>query len=474
MPPAKHRQKLPKPPPAILSVLTALRNLVEDPLWSSPNPPLNELHTLLSQIQRLQTASPYYTSIIPTRTPSTLATFTAWLSEHGLDPATSPFRLGFLDSHHDNATLFATRRIPKHQLFICVSDALILAPDRSAGSPLSLLLKSAPAVAAMPSLTLVLQLLLESAAPSSRFAPYINALPASFSIPLCAFSPDDLLALAPSRAAEAAIKTLRATARDYTHIYSLLHRNKIPGLPASLLSWDNYVWATAVAMTRQNQIPAGKGTQCALVPVWDMCNHSPGPATTAVGLSADGEVVVESKAMRDFEEGEAITMSYGERPNVELLLYSGFVQTDNEYDKVALDLRLTKEMALAKFKAKVVLGKVNMTVEELEGEQGWIVPLTVDASNESAERALGVARVMVARKESVGRLLKGGEESMRKPLEGEEEDKARRVVREAAERKVQEYKEVREGVSKAAQELIGKLHEEEKKVYQHVLTCLET
>lgn len=474
--------KAPKPPAGALSLVESLQHLVEDHVrWaSSADDCLLQLHVSLARLRKLQSESRHYPSLIPHRSPESFEAFTAWLVSHGLDTATAPFRLSFLAGEsHDNATLFATRPIASGELFVRISEGLILTPDLSASSPLRALVDALPALAAMPSLALVLQLLLEAANPASRFAPYVAVLPAAFTIPLTNFGPADVAALAPSRAAEAAVKTLRATVRDYTHVYTALHRNRIPGIPVSLLSLENYLWATSVAMTRQNELPVRGPGRFALVPVWDMCNHSPGLATTSVGVSQpDGEVVVESRAMCDFAEGEPITMCYGKRPNMELLLYSGFVQPDNENDKVPLDLLLQADADLAKFKAKVVLAKARIAVEELDDGRGWIVPLSIDASAESGERALAVARVMAAEKDRIGEILKSGEGLPRSPLADEvEEAGAKAIVRKALQSALKDYEEAEERrpetLSPVAKELVVQLHNEERKLYRRMLSVFK-
>ncbi|KAL8168972.1 UNVERIFIED_CONTAM: Histone-lysine N-methyltransferase setd3, partial [Gekko kuhli] len=43
-------------------------------------------------------------------------------------------------------------------------------------------------------------------------------------------------------------------------------------------TYDDYRWAVSSVMTRQNQIPAEDGSRVtlALIPLWDMCNHTNG------------------------------------------------------------------------------------------------------------------------------------------------------------------------------------------------------
>lgn len=56
--------------------------------------------------------------------------------------------------------------------------------------------------------------------------------------------------------------------------------------------------------TRQNMIPVDEKTvQVALIPIWDMCNHTDGKITTYYDLPTQ---MCESRAVKDFKKGEQV------------------------------------------------------------------------------------------------------------------------------------------------------------------------
>ena len=116
------------------------------------------------------------------------------------------------------------------------------------------------------------------------------------------------------------------------------------------LTFAEFRWAVAIVMTRQNHIPLekGNGLDLVLIPVWDMCNHSDGEITTFFNQETQ---LTEFHAMRDFRQGEQVYIFYGERPNSELLLYSGFVYGDaNKFDRIKLRLALNQNDPLVTLK----------------------------------------------------------------------------------------------------------------------------
>lgn len=466
-----------KPPPGVLSAVEDIKGFVQDHIrWAVADYTCHEeLDRMLARLRRLQRDTKHFRSVIPTRTADAFSKFTAWLTEHGYEADKSPFRFDFAAGESgDNATLFATRDIPKDELFIRVTGDLILVPDLSPESPIGRLVAAVPALSDMPSITLALTVLLEASDPKSRFAPYIGVLPATFTIPFGNFSAADSAALRPSPAASGVIKSIRAQIRNYTFIYSALHRMRLPEFPVSIFSVNNYIWAVSVAMTRQNAIPVRSPPPLALIPVWDMCNHQPGPGTTSISLTGDGDVLVESRAMRTFKAGEPITMFYGERPNTQLLQFSGFVQPDNAYDFVPIYLHLAPDADLAAFKAKVVLGKMEVEAKELDAGRGWIIPLQITTGADSIERALSVARILVTGKDGISAMLKSGSGLPCDPLEDESEElTAQEIVRNTLFNALNTYQESEKGTGHAAsdqaKELISQLHDEEKKL---LLTAL--
>ena len=96
------------------------------------------------------------------------------------------------------------------------------------------------------------------------------------------------------------------------------------GFTTQTFTLDAFMWAVAIVMTRQNNVPLGverdgKATSVlSLVPVFDMANHEDGEFST--DFRTDAEAGGEGKgglvcfAKRDFEQGEQLRIFYGVAP----------------------------------------------------------------------------------------------------------------------------------------------------------------
>ena len=102
--------------------------------------------------------------------------------------------------------------------------------------------------------------------------------------------------------------------------------------------YRDFCWAVASVTTRQNKVPL-KGDDgshdLALIPLWDMCNHTEGEITTGYDPVARQCVCY---AAHPVAAGEEICIYYGPRPNSELLLHSGFVYAGNQRDFLKIKL----------------------------------------------------------------------------------------------------------------------------------------
>ncbi|KAF7251955.1 Actin-histidine N-methyltransferase [Varanus komodoensis] len=118
-------------------------------------------------------------------------------------------------------------------------------------------------------------------------------------------------------------------------------------------TYDDYRWAVSSVMTRQNQIPAEDGSRVtlALIPLWDMCNHTNGLITTGYNLEDDR---CECVALQDFKAGEQIYIFYGTRSNAEFVIHSGFFFDNNSHDRVKIKLGVSKSDRLYAMKAEVL------------------------------------------------------------------------------------------------------------------------
>jgi SET domain len=326
-----------------LNIVTNLEVLVmDDARWSAEDEIAQSLFKLDESLANLRRAQAERDLVLRPRTPERFSDFFDWLNANGMDTSDAPYRIGLVeDDDTDNATLFATQDIREGELITTIPSSVMMTTETALGSAIGNFISKVLPLRSAPSVTLALHVLAEALDESSRFSPYIGILPSSFSIPYSMpFTAEHFLALRPSAAHVRAIKTTRSQVVQYTKLYNLLSRDPAAcsALPLERFTYRNFEWAISVVMTRQNSLVSdgsGQSPLLALVPVWDLCNHAQGRQTTSVLLDqASGLTQVECTAMRNFSSGDPITIFYGQRSNVDLLLYSGFVQPENPHDLV--------------------------------------------------------------------------------------------------------------------------------------------
>nr|CAD7194675.1 unnamed protein product [Timema douglasi] len=106
-------------------------------------------------------------------------------------------------------------------------------------------------------------------------------------------------------------------------------------------------------MTRQNFVPSADGTGMvhALIPLWDMCNHTNGQLTTTFSPELDRS---ECTACRSYSSGDQVFIFYGSRSNADLFVHNGFVFGDNHHDSMRLKLGVSKADPLQAERAKLL------------------------------------------------------------------------------------------------------------------------
>ncbi|GAM27406.1 hypothetical protein SAMD00019534_105810, partial [Acytostelium subglobosum LB1] len=224
-----------------------------------------------------------------------------------------------------------------HKLFMTQETALKSFGDKVAKDRMFMML---------PNMPLVIQLIQEKVAKQSFWAPYIRMLPKTYKTSLY-FTLDEYRLLQGSPVLDEAINTFRNTIRQYCYLYDFLTKN-IGIVSTSVFTWEMYVWALSTLMSRQNQIPLTAppkgghghyhGSQMSLVPFWDLCNHLVSGRITTF-YETDRHALTCS-AVKPFKAGDQVYIHYGDRNNVQLLLYSGFCLKNNPYDNFKLKLQL--------------------------------------------------------------------------------------------------------------------------------------
>jgi hypothetical protein len=191
---------------------------------------------------------------------------------------------------------------------------------------------------------------------SSRWAPYINALPAEVLSPLC-WSRAELRQLAGTRL-EGAVKGQREALRQQTEVWVpfLLARLREqldllpPGAAATersaaadtlavaerALTPDRVVWARSCVWSRAFSLYLNGTRTAALVPLGDLLDHSSGARVEWHTDDAAGTFTIISH--QTIPLGGAVYNNYGERSNEELLLGYGFVIEENPADTLHVQL----------------------------------------------------------------------------------------------------------------------------------------
>lgn len=191
---------------------------------------------------------------------------------------------------------------------------------------------------------LMLILMVEKLKPNSSWRPYIDILPKKYSIPLY-YTRAQMEIIKDTEAFVPAVKLFKSIMVQHTGWYlglvteinttHTLESNSVARLLKDCLTLELVRWARATVMTRQNLIPhLDEGSENvemipALIPFWDMANHSPnGYLSTDYNDSTD---TVESFTINDINRGDQINIYYGDRHNTDMLINNGFFCRENDF-----------------------------------------------------------------------------------------------------------------------------------------------
>ncbi|XP_067335479.1 actin-histidine N-methyltransferase [Channa argus] len=250
--------------------------------------------------------------------------------------------------------LQATRDIKAEELFLWIPRKMLMTVESAQNSVLGPLYSQDRILQAMGNVTLALHLLCERANPVSLWLPYIRSLPQEYDTPLY-YQQDEVQLLLGTQAVQDVLNQYKNTARQYAYFYKLVQTHPAASkLPLKdSFTFDDYRWAVSSVMTRQNQIPTEDGSRVtlALIPLWDMCNHTNGLITTGYNLEDDR---CECVALQDYKENEQIYIFYGTRSNSEFVIHNGFFFQDNSHDRVKIKLGVSKSERLYAMKAEVL------------------------------------------------------------------------------------------------------------------------
>ncbi|XP_064403787.1 actin-histidine N-methyltransferase-like [Halichondria panicea] len=196
----------------------------------------------------------------------------------------------------------------------------------------------------MPNVTLAMHLLNERYSTNSFWKPYIDSLPHEYTTPFF-YHKDDLKELQSSPCLVKAIVQIRNVSKLYAHLHRLVRTTCDPSLPLFEAGFflDDFLWAVSAVMSRQNEIPEkadGSNNVLALIPLWDLCNHTEGHMSTFYNLE---EGTCDCYALEDTPTGEEFLIFYGSRANYDLLIHQGFVFMRNKSDALQIRLGLSTD-----------------------------------------------------------------------------------------------------------------------------------
>ncbi|KAG2457577.1 actin-histidine N-methyltransferase [Polypterus senegalus] len=274
----------------------------------------------------------------------------AWALENSA--STEGFEISYFPE--EGFGLKATKQIKAEELFLWVPRKMLMTVESAKNSVLGPLYSQDRILQAMGNITLAFHLLCERADPNSFWLPYIKTLPNEYDTPLY-FEEEEVQYLQSTQAIQDVFSQYKNTARQYAYFYKVIqtHPNASKLPLKDSFTYDDYRWAVSSVMTRQNQIPTEDGNRVtlALIPLWDMCNHTNGLITTGYNLEDDR---CECVALQDYKADEQIYIFYGTRSNAEFVIHNGFFFDNNSHDRVKIKLGVSKSERLYAMKAEVL------------------------------------------------------------------------------------------------------------------------
>ncbi|XP_073241569.1 actin-histidine N-methyltransferase-like [Porites lutea] len=314
-----------------------------------------KLRTLVEKIREKQTDLSLFGASDHSRQDN-IAGFIKWFNENG--GKADSVEIGHYGQQ--GLGLKAIADIKSGELFASIPRKLMMSAETARNSELAPLIEKDNILRVMQNACLVLHVYCEKLKKNSFWKPYLDILPTSYSTTLY-FSIDEMQDLKGSPAFSEALKLYRNIARQYAYLYQRIQQfsPETAKLPLrNHFTFDDHRWAVSTVITRQNKIPSTTGEPTlALIPMWDICNHSNGTITTGYVVAEDS---CQSFSMKDFSAGEQVYIFYGERSNADLLVHNGFVYESNSHDRVTIQLGVSKSDPLYSLK-ETLLTALRMT-----------------------------------------------------------------------------------------------------------------
>ncbi|CAB4067039.1 SETD3 [Lepeophtheirus salmonis] len=198
----------------------------------------------------------------------------------------------------------------------------IMSSETARDSSIGSLIEKDPMLKTMHNVALTLHLLIEKNSPASFWGTLYQRSPTYVD----------------------ALKQYKFVARQYAYFYRKFQNTML----RDYFTYDEYRWAVSTVTTRQNKVPCTKPDSYglsimanALIPFWDMANHSVKPPVLSTDFDIDSDSLL-CLANQNFKAGQEFTIFYGVRGNMDFLIHNGFIPLNNEYNFYSLKIGFGK------------------------------------------------------------------------------------------------------------------------------------
>ena len=291
--------------------------------------------------------------------------------------------------------VFVTRDVPSDEVLIEIPRSLFLTTESIEESIILKGMLKDDLIADVQSVQLAIKLIYERYKDKSEWDPYIRAPPRTYAT-VYYWSLSDIELIKGTPIFRDVLRTLTIAVRAYYEAYLAVFVHEM--MRKSLFTYDTFIWALSAVYSRQNMVPAletinspeyqaaiaeiqkqqsGESASTgasssvveklppaksvlALIPGFDMFNHEAGEMTSDFVFERNNLVL---KSMKALKSGEQAYMSYGDRPNSELLLQQGFVPDVSPSDHLLFYMALSASDPLKQQK-EAALKEVGLVFEE--------------------------------------------------------------------------------------------------------------
>ncbi|GMF99499.1 unnamed protein product [[Candida] boidinii] len=181
---------------------------------------------------------------------------------------------------------------------------------------------------------------------------------------------------------------LKESVQDNQDI-SLFLTNELTGAGnTNFTSWTNfpiYLWSHCILTSRSfpnllfnNDSKNSSLSDCVLIPIFDLINHSNDSNIKWENDDSNNQIIFKSNDFNKSIINNELFNNYGEKSNIDLLLYYGFLIDHNKFDNTFLTLKVDENSIELSKKLKINLPDINLTNNAINFEINYNNPLPLN------------------------------------------------------------------------------------------------